>query len=297
MYLLLGHAQDPCCAGVSSRLAARGLTARIVQDPLAPPATLTWRLDGTGLTSRLSIDPVEEAVDGIFVRDPGWLDSAGWDPDDYAYMQAEVRAVLLAWLAGIPCPVINRPDARQWYRAGASLFAWRSMLRRSGLPLPEAVITSDATEADVFRRQLATRGAGGAVFSPLSHSSAYLLASDDAWQGIRAMQRRTPVCLTEPHGAPTVACVVGDEVFWNDGASPAARALEAALLRFASAARLTFVEIAIAEVHRGLAVVLVDPRPRLEHFDEITCARILDALVAALAGTRAAVAAAPLVPS
>ena len=45
MYLLLGHAMDPCCAGVAARLDARGLSARIVVDPLAPPARLRWRLD------------------------------------------------------------------------------------------------------------------------------------------------------------------------------------------------------------------------------------------------------------
>ena len=49
------------------------------------------------------------------------------------------------------------------------------------------------------------------------------------------------------------------------------------------AARLSFVEIALAPVRGGLAVVLVDPRPRLEHFGVPARARILDALVALLA--------------
>jgi hypothetical protein len=77
------------------------------------------------------------------VRDTGWLEPDGWDPADHVYMQAELRAVTLAWLAGLACPVINRPDAALWYRPGTPFLAWRGLLRRSGLPLPEVVVTSD----------------------------------------------------------------------------------------------------------------------------------------------------------
>ena len=168
MYLLLGHATDPCCAGVAARLDARGLNARIVVDPLAPPAALAWRLDHTGVASRLSSDLPDSAIAGVLVRDTGWLDPAGWDKDDHAYMQAELRAVMLAWLAGLSCPVINPPDPALWYRAGAPLVAWRPLLRREGLPLPEVVITSDPAEADAFRRRLAADGVNGAVYSPLT---------------------------------------------------------------------------------------------------------------------------------
>ena len=118
MYLLLGHSEDPCCAGVFARLEARGLPVRIVAAPLAPPAQLTWRLDAAGLASSLYPDTPDIAIAGVLVRDTGWLDPAGWDAADHAYMQAELRAVTLAWLAGLACPVINRPDAALWYRAG-----------------------------------------------------------------------------------------------------------------------------------------------------------------------------------
>jgi hypothetical protein len=86
-------------------------------------------------------------------------------------------------------------------------------------------------------------------------------------------------------------------VIWNGAASHEALALEPALRRFAAAARLTFVEIALAAVRRGLAVVLVEPRPRLEQFDESARARILDALAAELTQSRAAASHAPLVLS
>jgi hypothetical protein len=297
MYLLLGHSEDPCCAGVAVRLEDRGLDARIVEASLAPPARLVWRLDAAGLASSLYPDVPDSAIAGVLVRDAGWLDPAGWEVDDHAYMQAELRAVTLAWLAGLSCPVINRPDAALWYRAGAPPVAWRSLLRRSGLPLPEVLITSDTAEAGAFRRRLAEDGVTGAVYSPLTNAAGYLLADDDAWERLAAVQVRTPVCLTEPHGAATLACVVGDDVIWERTQPPEALALEAALCHFAAAAGLAFVEIALAPVRRGLAVVLVDPRPRLEHFDGPARARILDAIVALLTQTRAVPPNAPLVRS
>jgi hypothetical protein len=282
MHLLLGHSHDPCCAGVLARLEAIGLPARIVSAPLAPPAQLTWRLDAGGLSSTLSPHGPDDAIASVLVRDTGWLEPGGWDAADYAYMQAECYAVTLAWLAGLACPVINRPDAALWYRPGAALFAWRALLRSCGLLLPEVVMTSDPAEACAFRRRLAESGVAGAVYTPLTDTRGYLLANDDAWDRIAALQGRTPVCLTEPHGAATLACIVGNSVIW-DGSPPAeAPFLEPALSRFAAAANLSFVEVALASVRRGLAVVLVDTLPRLEHFALPARARILDALLALL---------------
>ena len=297
MYLLLGHVTDPCCAGVAARLEARRLSVRIVADPLAPPAALRWRLDHGGVTSRLWADMPDSAIAGVLVRDTGWLDPASWDKDDHAYMQAELRAVLLAWLAGLSCPVINPPDAAHWYRAGAPLVAWRPLLRRAGLLVPEVVITSDPAEADAFRRRLAEDGVNGAVYSPLTGAAGYLLADDGAWERLGAVQKRTPVCLSEPHGAASLACVVGDEVIWNGAASLEALALVPALRRFVVAAHFTFVAIALAAVRRGLAVVHVEPRPRLEQFDEPARARILDALAGELTRSRAVAPHASLVLS
>src|SRR5215510_4987 len=98
MFLLLGHTDDWCCQGVCAGLTDLGLDARIIASPLAPPARLTWRLDADGLVSSLYPDFSDETVDGVLVRDTGWLDPAAWEEDDFAYMQAELRAVMLAWL-------------------------------------------------------------------------------------------------------------------------------------------------------------------------------------------------------
>jgi hypothetical protein len=282
MFLLLGHSNDSCCQGVRAGLASHDLDARIIASPLAPPARLTWQLDANGLTSSLYPHIPDSSIDGVLVRDTGWLDSAEWEEDDFAYMQTELRAVLLAWLNGLKCPVINRPDASQWYRSGVPLVAWRRQLRSAGLKLPQVVITSEPEEAAAFRRRLETKGAGGAVFTPLANGSSYLLADDDAWRRLAFVQAHVPVCLTQAHGPAALACVVGDDVIWNDVSPPGAPAIETALRRFATAAALTFVEIAIAPVNGEPVVVLVEPRPRLERYGERARVRIVAALVAAL---------------
>jgi hypothetical protein len=288
MFLLLGRPDDPCCAGVCARLGGRGLPAHIVPHPLSPPARLTWRLDAAGLSSRLYPGIPDESIAGVLVRDTGWLDPGDWDEADYAYVQTELRAVMLAWLAGLPCPVVNRPDALQWYRVSAPLLTWRSPLGRAGLRLPDAVITNDAAESAAFRDVLSASGIGGAVYSPLTHSRPYLLADDEAWERLGAMQAQAPVYLTEPHGAAMLACVVGDAVIWNGAAPSGAAALEPKLLHFAAAARLDFVEIALAPVRRGLAVVLVELHPRLEDFTPSARTRILDALATMMQARAAA---------
>ena len=293
MYLLLGRFEDPCCAGVFARLEARGLPVRLVDAPLAAPARLKWRLDASGLTSSLYPDAPDTAIAGVLVRDIGGLEPAGWDAVDHAYMQAELRAVILAWLAGLACPVINRPDAALWYRTGAPLLAWCALLRGSGLPLPEVIVTSDPAEARAFRRRLVRDGVAGAIYAPLTTSAGYLLADDDAWERLAALQVKAPVCLTEPHGVAMLACIVGNAVIWDHAPTSEAVAREPRLLRFAAAAHLAFVEIALAPVRRGLAVVLVDTLPRLEHFALPARTRILDALVELLTTEKAAIPAAP----
>lgn len=283
MHLLLGHSWDSCCAGVLARLEARGLAARIVPAPLTPPARLVWRLDAAGLASRLNWDDQEAELAGVLVRGTGWLDPAGWDPADHAYMQAEMLAATLAWLTGLPCPVVNRPSAALWYRGRASLMTWRTLLRRCGLPVPEQLVTNDPAEARSFGHRLAALGVAGAVYTPLTGEAGYLVATDAGWQGLAALQARAPVCLSEPHGAPLPACIIGGQIVWDCDPPPEARALEPRLRRLAAEAGLDFLEVAVAPLRRGLAVVRVDAMPMLEHFAPPAQNRILDALTALLA--------------
>lgn len=254
---------------------------------MAPPARFAWRLDGDELTSRLG-NGDDSQIDSVLVRGTAWLDPAGWAPDDHAYMQAEVLAATLAWLAGLPCPVINRPSAALWYRGRAPLLTWRPMLRRSGLRAPDQVITNDDAAARSFGRRLEDDGLAGAVYSPLTSEANYLVATGAAWQGLADLQERAPVCVSEPHGATLPACVVGGKVFWDHDPPPETRELEPRLTHLAASTRLDFLEVVTAPLRGGPGVVMVEPMPVLEHFTAATRIRILDALAELLVPVAAA---------
>lgn len=278
MHLLLGDREDLCCAGVIARMEARGLSARVVNAPLAPPARLVWRLDDRGLLSRYVWPgaPDDAEIESVLVRDTGRLDPAGWNSADYAYVQAELQATLLAWLEGLPCPVVNRYPAALWYQGRTPLLVWRPLLRQCALPVAESIVTNDPLEPRDFGRRA---GVGGVVLTPLTGGPGYLVASESDWRGLAVLQERAPVCLTEPHGNALSACVVAGRVIWNGPAEPEAKALESGLLLLAKKAGIDFVEVAVAQCRGGSAVVMVDASPQLEHFGIAARDRILDALL------------------
>lgn len=289
MHLILGHAHDACASSVLARLRARGLRARLVPAPLERPARLVWRLDANGLTTHLALnDSPAEEIESVLVRTTGWLDPAGWVPADHAYMQSEMQAALLACLTGLSCPVINRASASLWYRPRSPLLAWFPLLRRCGLPAPETIVTDDPAEARAFGRRLEAANVPGAVCTSLTQHTSWLVGPAD-WAGLATVQAHVPVCLYEPHGRARAACVVGRTVIWDGRPDSGEAALEPRLLRLAAESGLDFLEIAIARVRQGLAVVLVEPLAEIEHFGPSARAGILEALVALLTAGPSAV--------
>jgi hypothetical protein len=168
-------------------------------------------------------------------------------------MQAGLLAATLAWLASLPCPVVNRPSAALWYRGRASLLTWRPLLRSCGLDAPDQLITNDPADARAFGHRLAADGVGGAVYTPLNGDAGYLVATDAAWQGLAELQERSPVCLSEPHGAARPACIVGGQIFWDQEPPPETRALAPRLAGLAAATGVDFLEVVTARSGAGPA--------------------------------------------
>ncbi|MCC6188382.1 MAG: hypothetical protein IT318_05080, partial [Anaerolineales bacterium] len=212
---------------------------------------------------------------------------AGWQPDDLAYLQAETQAALLAWLWSLRCPVVNRFPSAVWYQPQPPLLAWHRLLRNSGLPTLETLVTNLEPEARAFGQRLALDGVRGAVYGPLSSAARYLVSSEHDWSGLAALQGYAPVCLAAPHGAAQLACVVGEQVVWEGEPPPAAPGLEPALRRFAAAAGLAFVELALAPAAQGLCVVAVEPQPLLERYGDAAREHIVAGLVQLLTGEAA----------
>lgn len=283
MYLLLGDPHDLCLSSVLNLLEARGFPTRVITNPLAGSSRFTWRLDNEQSASQLRWDegPLLPSgkISGVLVRSSGWIDPAGWQPDDLAYMQAEIQAALLAWIWSLDCPVVNRYPSAIWYRAQVPLLSWQRVLRESGLPPLEMLITNVEPEARAFGRRLAEEGVPAAVYGQLTSSARYFVAGDEDWNGLAAMQRSAPVSLAYPYGAAQFVCVVGEQVVWDGEPVQELHAFEPALRRFASAAGLAFVELAFAPTIHGLSVIAVDPYPHLEHFGEAARQQIVEGIV------------------
>jgi hypothetical protein len=282
MHLLLGQLDDPCCHGVYAELRARGEPVQTIANPLTEPSRFSWRLDSRQSHSELTWDGVTtsgDQISSVFVRANGWIDPAGWEGGDLAYVQAETSAALLAWLWSLPGPVVNRYPAWLWYCLAPPLLSWNRRLRRAGLPGPRLLVSNAGDELRDFRRGLAATGVRGAVYGPLTSGSHYLISSDADWAGLAALLPHAPVCLALPHEAPQLACAVGTSVIWDAEPSLELTSLEPAIRRFAGLTGLTFVELAFARTASGTEVVAVEPFPELRHFGPTAQQRIIGSLV------------------
>lgn len=283
MYLILGDSHDQCSVRVHLELQARGSRAVVIDNPMEHPARFVWQLDSVGSATAVKSELDEslrgDQIDGVLVRTRGWLDPRGWPPEDVLYMQSETQAALLGWLWNLSCPVVNRCRAAFWFRSGAPLLFWEPLLRRSAVPVMDTLITNIDEEARAFGRQLTLAGAPGTVYSPLTTDTRYWLRENEDWDRLAAMLQCAPVCLTGPHGAPDLACVIGEQVVWDHPPSDEAFRLEPVLRHFAQAAGLAFVEFALAATYRGLCVVDVQSFPRFVNFGDRAQRQIVEAIV------------------
>jgi hypothetical protein len=205
-----------------------------------------------------------DQLDGVLVRSRGWIQSNDWQSEDHDYMSGETQSALLGWLWSLSCPVVGRLPASLWYRPLTTITYWQPLLARCGLDAPEALVTNLAPESRAFRDRLG----GTAIYAPFSSPARYVLATEDDWNGVEAIQRRAPVCLVRPHGTGQSLCLIGERAIWNGDPPVEAAEVELGLGRFAAAAELNFVQFTISRSEDRLQVVDVDPQPRLEQFCE-----------------------------
>jgi hypothetical protein len=282
--LLLGDPQDAFCLRVRSALAARHFATRVIANPLAHPSLFAWRLDNAQSASRLAWDhepPIAgDDIAGVLVAGTAWIDPAGWQRDDLAYVHAETQAALLAWLWSLRCPVVNRFPAAIWCRPRIPLLFWHRLLRRCGLPTPATLVTNVDREARAFAELPGEEDLAAVVYGPITSDARYLVNGDRDWNGVAAMQRYSPICLAHPHGAAQLVCVVGEQVVWEGQPPPDMIPFEPALRRFAAASGLAFVELAFARASDGrIGVVAVEPHPNFERFGDLARERIVEEIV------------------
>jgi hypothetical protein len=126
-------------------------------DPEARALVASWSSAGAALLSAADLcspgwvfDPADPAagaavvngapvrvsdLEGVLTRRPAVvaeeLDCI--DPDDRAYVSAEVNAFLVAWLSALPCRVVNRPTTTSLCGPAWSALHWQAAAARMGM--------------------------------------------------------------------------------------------------------------------------------------------------------------------
>ncbi len=201
--LIVAHAEDALAARVYLSLCRRHgpRVARLVSDAeLVFASAVTLHLDN-GLT-RCSCHLADgfhldaDAVGVVFNRfqgiSPGHLDAFEIGDRDYARM--ELNALWLAWLAGLPCPVVNPATARGLCGPLLSNAEWLLRAARVGLPVRGWRFSS--------RRPREARSLGA------RYGSEAAAVIDAAIHG-----REPRLELEAVEGDTRVSTVVGDDVF------------------------------------------------------------------------------------
>ena len=295
MYLIVGSETDPLSQRVADTLRGRGRRVAVTPEPLAGAGTFSWRLDDQHSQSNLRLatgpDVPGTALRGVLVRAMGRpTKPEGWSPDDFAYVQSETQAALLAWLWSLPCVVVNRPTADLWFRPERSYLEWRPLLVRSGLPTLSIQIGNDPAAARAF----ADRWSDAVVYAPLTSFARYAIDDEQQWAEVGKVMAFVPVCLVEPSSDPTCrACLVGREVIWDGSADPGGHereVLERGLRRLATALQLEVLEIEVRRGRAGLCCVGVNLYPNLESYadsrGELLAARVADTLDGSQGGAK-----------
>jgi hypothetical protein len=278
---------DPLCELAEAALVEQGLEAIVLDRLFSAEGCFTWRTTGAASWSRIQ-EPGSAFIDsgqieGVLVRDSPWTAGESWSDRDGQYMQEEAQAATLGWLRSLPCRVVGRLPAWLFFQAQPGFLTWVPMLQRAGLETLDTVVSSDPSRLRAWQ----SRHPEGAVLSSLLGGSHLRVATEAEWSSVLKVARHAPVSLKEPHGELQLACLVGQRVIWNGPSPKDAPQLEECILRFASAAELDFVQIALAPVldeARGLAVVGVEVRVQLHLFDRNAQEAIVDAVVESLTG-------------
>jgi hypothetical protein len=286
-YLIIGYDADPCCAAVAATLRDRGAAVVVTPDPFADSTCFSWTLESERSVSTLRPvgGPVIDAADirGVLVRSHGGpIDPGGWDPDDFLYVQTETQAALLAWLADLPCAVVNRPSADLWFRPYRPLLAWHGLFRRCNLPTLAALVTNDLAQA----REFAAAFGGTATYRPMTSSSRYPIASEDQWADVGKVLAHVPASFFEPVGAVSHRiCVAGHRYVWGGGEAVGAAdrgMIEAGARCLANELGAATLELELCRGRNGLRCTAIDLFPDLGGYDEESQAEIVDELVTLL---------------
>lgn len=229
MFVVISHPGDRVATRAAAALAARvgaDEVALVRVEELTLAARWTHLQEGgrTRTVVRLpggrAID--SDAVDGVVNRIRRVVGPRFRRGADSQYATMEVFALLLSWLASLPCRVVNPPSPRGLAGEERSLTEWLRLAGAAGLPARRLRATTDGRRFSVPGREAYPSPAGDRLGGEPLHPSVPV--------GPR------PALFADPVGERRRVTVVGERLFgapsptWADGCRRVARAAGCELL-------------------------------------------------------------------
>jgi hypothetical protein len=287
--LILGRTEDPCCRLVYDQLLTSGReTWLLPEDQLLPGLGFDWKPSSKGQQGSISYNGRETEfaqVSGVLSRAWGVpVSPEDFETSDGRYICAEWNALLMAWLSGMQCPVINRLRPELWYKSHLNVPDLASLVPGISLKLPRSLVTTDIDDAYDFCRSLR----GPVRYSPLTRPSRYRIATAADRAQLSALSGSLPLYLTEwVEGRHVEAFVARSEVLFVDQngriEDDAPRSIARHCTEITNTLGLTFSKLSLAAgTDRDWYCVGVDRTPQLYDCAEETRIVIAQALVRAI---------------
>ena len=284
MYVLTGDPLDPLCKSVYLALESAGCQVCMVANPMLYPFRFVWRLETLNSSSRVFLEDEtvisDSQISAVLVRRPTCLPADAGDPDDLVYIKEEADAALLGWLWSLDCIVVNRYPPAVWYRRDQPFVVWRNLLQRSGLRVPDSIVTNASADLVAYRTAL-----GGKVsLVPLSSQDGEFLNLDHCSETDLFLIKGAPAHVVQSGMGQERLCVIGSDVVWNESPVGNRGTIESALACFRELTGLAFFELALSRFQDETRVAAFNPFPRLENFTLNAQSQIVAALVSLLTG-------------
>ena len=178
-FLILAHRWDTSAAAVAAALRRRhpaGESRLVTLEELIFAPSWAHRVDSGGAVSEVRLHDgvvLRSEETGVVLHRLGSFDLPQFGGPDRTYAVAEMSALLLSWLEGFPCPVIN-PVTPRGFCLGRSLVRWLALAAEAGLPLPRLRLTSNLRRFPADGLQPADGSIPSAAFPIAGRSAAFL---------------------------------------------------------------------------------------------------------------------------
>lgn len=178
-FLILAHRWDASAAAVAAALRRRhpAHESRLVTlEELIFAPSWAHRVDSGGVVSEVRLHDgcvLRSDETGVVLHRLGSFDLPQFGKQDRSYAVAEMSALLLSWLEGFPCPVIN-PVTPRGFCLGRSPVRWLALAAEAGLPLPRMRLTSNLRRFPADGLQSADSSLPSVTFPIAGRSAAFL---------------------------------------------------------------------------------------------------------------------------